>query len=236
MSDTRPRTLRRATAVATVFTTICLIAAAALLSAHGEAVNLRSYNSLWAKYEVPKATGMSMDDLNRAGRALAGYLDGSLASPQVEVTVSGEKRPLFNALEITHLEDVKSLFRAGLTAEWISIASAFVGTMILKSTGGRKAAAKTYLTAGAVSLAALLILAIPAAADFTGWWTNFHLLTFTNDSWRLDPSTDWLIRMFPEEFFFSMVKRIGLRAGITSIALLGVGFLGAKPAKRPKRT
>ena len=39
---------------------------------------------------------------------------------------------------------------------------------------------------------------------------NRRSLFFTNDLWLFDPSTDLMIRMLPEGFFYDMVMRIGL--------------------------
>ncbi|MGB4393229.1 MAG: DUF1461 domain-containing protein, partial [Bacillota bacterium] len=63
------------------------------------------------------------------------------------------------------------------------------------------------------------------ARDFTRWWTAFHLVTFDNDLWRLDPATDWLIRIFPEEFFFAAVKRIGLYSLAATAACIVLGVI-----------
>ena len=48
------------------------------------------------------------------------------------------------------------------------------------------------------------------ASDFTKYFTIFHEIFFTNDLWLFDPSTDLMIRMLPEGFFYDMVMRIGL--------------------------
>ena len=54
-------------------------------------------------------------------------------------------------------------------------------------------------------------IAIFAALDFARFWTSFHHLFFTNDLWLLDPRTDVLIMMVPEQFFSDLVMRIIIR-------------------------
>ncbi len=39
--------------------------------------------------------------------------------------------------------------------------------------------------------------------DFQGAFVKFHEIFFKNDLWQLDPKTDLLIRLMPEEFFVS---------------------------------
>ena len=46
--------------------------------------------------------------------------------------------------------------------------------------------------------------------DFNKYFTYFHLIFFDNDLWLLDPNTDLLIQMLPEEFFISIFRRIVL--------------------------
>jgi integral membrane protein (TIGR01906 family) len=219
------RRLRSVSTVLGILLTLCLLVGNVLLSTHGVAINIGLYEELWSRYGVPEETGMSMEELSRAGQALIAYLTGESASPQIDAVISGKSRLLFNEKEISHLEDVRRLFASGLSAEWISITAAFAATVLLTALGSRRTASIAYFAAAAISILILIILAIPASFDFTGWWTNFHLITFTNDLWLLDPDTDWLIKMFPENFFFSMVERIGLHAAITSAALAGVGLL-----------
>jgi integral membrane protein (TIGR01906 family) len=152
-------------------------------------------------------TGMSVEDLTEAGRALIDYLTGKSHSPQIVTTIHGEERPLYNKKELLHLEDVRNLFRTGLTAEWIATAAALALTVLLLAARKHKAASIAFYAAAISTIAILVLLALPAASDFTGWWTKFHLITFTNDLWLLDPQTDWLIRMFPEPFFSSKWPR-----------------------------
>ena len=62
----------------------------------------------------------------------------------------------------------------------------------------------------------MLISWLPAAAcalyalqaDFGTLFTRFHLLAFTNDLWLLNPETDLMIRMLPQEFFEKMALRL----------------------------
>lgn len=81
------------------------------------------------------------------------------------------------------------------------------------------------ILAGALGPIVLLFLTLSAKKDFTAWWTRFHLLTFVNDLWLLDPEKDWLIRMFPEQFFYDAVKGIAVRFAMASVAFLALGLV-----------
>lgn len=52
-------------------------------------------------------------------------------------------------------------------------------------------------------------LGVMVASDFNKYFFLFHEIFFNNDLWLLDPATDLMIRMLPEEFFADMLIRIG---------------------------
>jgi integral membrane protein (TIGR01906 family) len=48
----------------------------------------------------------------------------------------------------------------------------------------------------------------------------FHLISFNNDDWILNPSTDYLLMMYPLPFWFSVSARVGIMIIIISIISL----------------
>jgi integral membrane protein (TIGR01906 family) len=234
--DMTPQIPRWVTIVAGIALALCLVLANALLSVRASATNLGLYQDLWVELGVTADTGMSLEDLTRAGKALIDYLVGKTDSPQLSATIDGRERLLFNQKELRHLEDVKDLFTTGFTVEWLSTAAAFAIAVLLTTSGKHKAASIALYAAALLSIIVLAVLALSAASDFTGWWTQFHLLTFTNDLWLLDPQTDWLIRMFPEPFFFALVKRAGIHAAVTALVLALAGFVIGLIGRKRRRT
>lgn len=219
-----------------------------LYSAQMVALNLSFYKDCWVEFDVPSATGMTLDELERAGTALTDYFRGLVDSPQIASEIFRISRPLYNQRELDHLVDVRHLFAAGFAAQKVAWLLALLPVLYLLGQWARyrrgssqtwssgknepscindllSALAKALVIAGGVGLGVLALLAIPAGVDFTDWWTKFHLLSFANDLWLLDPKTDWLIRMFPEGFFFKAVTAIGLRSLTISTLVLVVGLL-----------
>ncbi len=47
----------------------------------------------------------------------------------------------------------------------------------------------------------------------------FHLISFTNDLWILDPRRDYLIMMFPQGFFFDSTMFIAILTLLESVLL-----------------
>ncbi|MDE6195978.1 MAG: DUF1461 domain-containing protein, partial [Erysipelotrichaceae bacterium] len=66
-----------------------------------------------------------------------------------------------------------------------------------------------------------------AIIDFDSFWTSFHYIFFSNDLWLLNPATDFMILMFPEQLFFQLVLRIiaCFSIGMGSIFVLCLYFL-----------
>jgi integral membrane protein (TIGR01906 family) len=213
------------TAFASSLLVVVLVLLNALVSVHLMAMDLGFYRTTWVACRVPQDSGMSVDELLRAGSALTGYFRGASGTPQIEAVIDGRPRPLYSKKELVHLEDVRSLFNTGFLLERVLSVATLAGVLCLLPLKRRRALARVLMIAAGVSLALLAALAIPAKTDFSGLWTGLHLVTFSNDLWMLDPATDWLIRMFPEEFFYSSVERIGLSSAGISAFYLASGLL-----------
>ena len=80
-------------------------------------------------------------------------------------------------------------------------------------------------------LGALLVplgaFAVWAAVDFSSAFTFFHEVLFTNDLWLLDPETDMLLRLLPEQFFADFAGTIAARA-LAYMAAVPLGIFGVK--------
>ena len=65
-----------------------------------------------------------------------------------------------------------------------------------------------YKTGVSFLLLIIVCIAVIAIMDFNAFWLQFHYLFFTNDLFLLDPNTEILINMVPEQFFTDLVFRI----------------------------
>ena len=67
--------------------------------------------------------------------------------------------------------------------------------------------------------------------DFSKYFTLFHHIFFSNDLWILNPRTDLLIQMLPEEFFMSIATRIVI-SFISFISIIQfIGYIIIKKGK-----
>ena len=78
-------------------------------------------------------------------------------------------------------------------------------------------------------LTALLLagFGLLALAGFDTLFLRFHELAFSNDFWRLDPRRDYLVLLFPQNFWFDATIWFSLRAlaGGLLLAAAGGGWL-----------
>lgn len=172
----------------------CLMIAAEL-----NAFNLNLYSKSFVKHDIDAVTGKSFQELEDIADDLILYLDDKASEDIME--------PNFNNKEILHMEDVKVLFSWGKTIRNISIVLSLVLGFYFYSKREKKYAKFIFIGLFA-NWIILIALGLMIYFDFSKYFTLFHHIFFSNDLWLLDPRTDLLIQMLPEDFFMSMASRI----------------------------
>jgi integral membrane protein (TIGR01906 family) len=181
------------------------------------------------QYDAAEVSGIPESELLRANGILRDYLvtenPGALS-----ITVENDEGryvSLFNARETAHMVDVRNLVQNVFQVQVIALAvllTAAVAAVVLWPVRVLAAAllAGSFLTAAFFALAGLITL-----AGFDSAWTQFHLVAFSNDLWRLNPRTDHLIQMFPETFW--MVATLVITAVTLVQAALVAAVAGGYP-------
>lgn len=137
-------------------------------------------------------------------------------------------KPYFNEREISHMEDVHNLFNLANIIKYISlfIILMFLLYFIFSSNNINKVNnIKIVRKSIFIIMILLVILTIIISIDFSSAFIKFHKIFFNNDLWILDPKTDLMIRMLPENYFLSISLRIFLTfisGVILSIILLSL--------------
>ena len=184
--------------------------------------DLGFYEREFARYGVAESTGLTTAQLREVARAFIAYFDGPPQGLDIQVDLGGGRRPLFNEREIAHMVDVHHLMslvrQLGAAAGVAAVGVVLVGVLL-----GRRAFApllgKLCLAAAALTWALLALLGGLAMLDFSALFLRFHLLSFSNDLWVLDPRRDYLIRLFPEGFWYDATVRIAVLTLLESGAL-----------------
>ncbi len=97
-----------------------------------------------------------------------------------------------------HFKEVKVIFDKLKVMLVFSVLISMLGIFINK----RKKKIKYLLTSSIVLIVLPITLLIPFLINFDRSFTIFHEIFFNNDYWLFDPSTDPIITILPQDFFF----------------------------------
>ncbi len=183
------------------------------------------YEYGFSKYDISRVTGLAPVELSKAADGLINYFNSSEEYINVTVTKNGQPFTLFNEREVQHLKDVKGLF-------WLCYYVLIgVGTYALTFMGvtlfwwrDKRRLGWGLLGGGVLTLALMAVIGIMIALNFSAFFLQFHLLSFANDFWQLNPATDYLLMMFPEGFWFDATLFIAIGTGIMAVILGGAGW------------
>lgn len=197
------------------------------------AQDIRFYDYGFAKYTIPQRTNLPPAELSRAAQAFVRYFDSEDEWLLVTVTDrTGRTFSLFNERELLHMQDVKGLFQLVWRIQILSGLGIGLYGLARFLRFGQSAVPdlrRLGVWGGAATLSVVALLGGMALIDFETIFIQFHLLSFTNNLWMLDPTRDYLLMMFPEGFFYDATIAI---AGLTvagAIALIGLfGFLAPR--------
>jgi len=188
---------------------------------------VRIYHYSFAKYHAEATTGISRSQLDGAADELVRYFNNDTETIRIFVQQDSQRVPLFNEREISHLTDVKNLFRAVFRAQEASLAFALVfvvAVFIWAAEAPMRVLARILLQASLFTVGLLALFAVLALVGFDELFLRFHLVAFTNDLWKLNPDTDHLIQMFPRDFWFDATM---LLAGLTALEAVLLASLSA---------
>lgn len=177
------------------------------------------YIALQDQLNVYEDVGISREEQALIDQDLADYLRGDIDSLERRVTLFGEEVGCaFNVRELSHMKDVRRLFEIGFAVRRALIMLTVLLLIAAALTGGR-AGLSAAVSAGMIVLIAAAGALTVKLAGFSRVFIAFHHLAFSNDLWLLDPATDAMIRMLPEEFFAGMALQ-----GAASAALCALLF------------
>ncbi|MEK6904549.1 MAG: TIGR01906 family membrane protein [Nanoarchaeota archaeon] len=152
---------------------------------------------------------LNRDEVNTETKGILAYFRGG------EETFHTE---FFNPRERIHLLQVREIIRKVLFM-WISVLALFLISLFLHPNFY-----KVFLYGGLASIVILILMSL----FFIGFSSNFvafHEVFFKDNTWMLDPETDNLVKMFPEQFFIDFLKRLVFSSILTSAVVAAAPFL-----------
>ena len=200
------------------------------------------YSYGFAMNEIPRATGIEEKELTSAARQIRDYFNDDNQFLNLRVSVSGIVRTLYNDREIRHMEDVKRLVRGVYGVQIIAILYLIgFGAISLATAPSRypRELFRLLRWGSGFTLLVVILAGIASFSNFNQVFYSFHIISFDNDLWQLDPTRDYLIAMFPQQFFFVATIAIALGVIIAATAVFSIASLslskgGRTEAKRKK--
>jgi len=188
------------------------------------------YNDGFEKYTISRISGITDSDLRQVGADIRSYINSGDEPLDVRTSILGTELDLFNDREVAHMKDVKQIVRGvyvlALASAVYLAAIVVIGFALHR---GRFVAdlAKRLAWGGGLTLVLLIVFGLVALAGFDSVFLKFHQLSFANDFWRLDPRTDYLVRIFPQDFWFDATLWVAVRAisGALILTVAGSAFL-----------
>jgi len=203
-------------------------------------------NSLWLykygfdKYNVSQTTGLADSELEKAATGLISYFNSDEDYISLTVMKDGEPFELFNEKEVTHLKDVKGLIWLDY---WVLLgmliyALGYAGVCLFwRKRRYWRRLAWGVVGGGGITLALMMALGLGTLLGFDQLFWQFHLISFTNELWQLDPATDYLIMLFPQGFWYDATLFCALiTAGLAIILGGGSGGYLLFSRRRAKST
>ncbi len=175
-------------------------------------------NPGWVAFEQGRAeaaawTGYTQAELRTATDGV--LADLVLGPPDFDVMVAGE--PVLSERERNHMADVRGVF-VGL-----AVLAALAAIGLLAGARAARGSPRFWraVRAGAAALVAAVVgIGIVGVVAFEAAFEVFHRLLFAGGSYTFDPTTDRLVQLFPQRFWFET----SLAVGVVVVALSGVTY------------
>jgi len=189
------------------------------------------YEYAYQKYHISEVTGFDRHQLEVITRHLIQFFNGKVEHVQLIVEKDNKPMYLFHDYEIEHLEDVKAIFQTVYQIQSISLfyfLAYLLMTMISRKQKSWLVFWKGLRNGNILTVGLLVTLGIFTFLGFHRLFVQFHYLVFgdpQSSPWILDPRTDYLVMMYPLNFWQdAAILGIATILG-TAIILIGVSWL-----------
>jgi integral membrane protein (TIGR01906 family) len=169
-------------------------------------------------------------ELEKAASGLISYFNSDEEYIKLTVIKDDEPFVIFNQREVTHLKDVKGLVRLDyrvLLGTLIYVLGYATVSLWWRRKRYWRRLAWGVVGGSGITLVLMLALGLGALFDFNQVFLQFHLISFANELWQLDPTRDYLIMLFPQGFWFDATVFCALATAGLAIVLSGAsgGYL-----------
>lgn len=183
------------------------------------------YKYGFEKYDVGQTTGLADVELDRAAIGLINYFNSSEEYISLSVVKDGQPFVLFNEREVIHLMDVKGLIKLNNLILLVTLVYVLGYTATTLWQKDHNQLAWGLVGGGSLTLTLMILLGLGMLLNFDQLFRQFHLLSFTNELWLLNPATDYLIMLFPGGFWYDAMIFCVLVTTAGAVILGGTGAI-----------
>ena len=168
-------------------------------------------------YPITERTSLEIEEIREINSQIKNYFFDEMEFLEVSI---------FNEKEIYHMKDVKDIINnLFLYGKLSSVVFVIISLICVKKYKVR--IYSVFKASSIVYSAMLLALAIGFLISFNKLFIIFHEIAFSNDLWKLNINEDYLLMMYPENFF----RDIALLILIFSISINFFLFFAFKSLK-----
>ena len=169
-------------------------------------------------YPITERTSLEIEEIREINSQIKNYFFDETEFLEVSI---------FNEKEIYHMKDVKDIINnLFLYGKLSSVVFVIITLICVKKYKVR--IYSVFKASNIVYSAVLLALAIGFLISFNKLFIIFHEIAFSNDLWKLNINEDYLLMMYPENFF----RDIALLILILSIGINFFLFFAFKSLKK----
>lgn len=200
-------------------------------------------NSSWLyeydfnRYDIERRTGLPREELRRASDDIVDYFNNEDELLVTQVNFGNGDVPLYQQREILHMRDVKDLMLFVNNVERATFGFLLIfmiAGLVVRGWQFMPLLRRMMIGAGIGTLITVISVGVATAISFDAVFTQFHLISFANDLWLLDPNNSYLLRIFPENFFLDATLIIAGMTVIEFTVLFGLVWIFTSRTRTPE--
>ena len=138
--------------------------------------------------------------------------------------LSSQGHAVYNEREVQHLADVKSVMRTAFLVHAVCLVLVLLAIALAWRAGQRTLVLRAVYHGCQILLIALAAIGLLAYTSFDVFFTAFHRIFFSGDSW-LFAYTDTLIQLFPVPFWMDATWALALLAIVECVLVGGASYV-----------
>ena len=157
------------------------------------------------------------------------YPDNFLASLKMK-----DGSPLYNEREISHMYDVRVVFRNARAVMSFMIVFIIITILLVsKKQDALQGFLKSLVWGSSLTIALIILVGIGILTGFDAFFEAFHKLFFADDSW-LFWENDSLIRLFPEPLWVHGFTLAAILTALFALLILAVSIIFLQKIRKQK--